>query len=188
MKKGPVCSPSLCVYLTLSLPLIHGGLEDFGRLTLNTDMTTIARAMAAPDSGLDIRDRMWLKITISSAFIGRSACRYKVQRDWVTLSQILKQNPGFSSCCNHNYKHLGQSGTPWLLQADRLSDYQDIYDWKSKSNFEKLTVFITLQSIWGNEYCKTGHSKIFTFLRHFLIILKRNFVMASILHHITDTW
>ncbi|XP_030842764.1 segment polarity protein dishevelled homolog DVL-3 isoform X3 [Strongylocentrotus purpuratus] len=44
--------------------------ENFGRLTLNTDMTTIARAMAAPDSGLDIRDRMWLKITISSAFIG----------------------------------------------------------------------------------------------------------------------
>ena len=25
-------------------------------------------------------------------------------RDWVTLSLILKQNPGFSSCCNHNYK------------------------------------------------------------------------------------
>lgn len=26
--------------------------------------------MAAPDSGLEIRDRMWLKITIPNAFIG----------------------------------------------------------------------------------------------------------------------
>ena len=50
------------------------------------------------------------------------------------------------------------------------------------------TVFITLQSIGENEYDKTGHSKIFTFLRHFLIILKRDFFnRASIFHHITDT-
>ena len=48
-------------------------------------------------------------------------------------------------------------------------------------------VFITLQSSGENEYGKTGHSKIFTFLTHFLIILKRNFFTASILHHITDT-
>ncbi|XP_031561635.1 segment polarity protein dishevelled homolog DVL-3-like isoform X2 [Actinia tenebrosa] len=39
-------------------------------LTLNTDMVTVVKAMAAPDSGLDIRDRMWLKITIPNAFIG----------------------------------------------------------------------------------------------------------------------
>ena len=36
----------------------------------------------------------------------------------------MKQNPGFSSCCNDNYKPLGQSGIPWLLQAERPSDYQ----------------------------------------------------------------
>ena len=34
---------------------------------------------------------------------------------------------------------------------------------------------------------KNGHSKIFYFLRHFLIILKRDFFRASILHHITNT-
>ncbi|XP_043277885.1 segment polarity protein dishevelled homolog DVL-3 isoform X3 [Venturia canescens] len=39
-------------------------------LTINTDMPTIVRAMARPDSGLEIRDRMWLKITIPNAFIG----------------------------------------------------------------------------------------------------------------------
>ena len=103
------------------------------------------------------------------------------------MSQFQKQNPGTSSCCNDSYKPVRQSGTPLLLQADRLSDYQDIYDWKSKPNFAFfLTVFITLQYIGENEYGKTGHSKIFI-LRHFLIILKCNFFRASILHHVTDT-
>lgn len=39
-------------------------------LTINTDMQTVVKAMAQPDSGLEIRDRMWLKITIPNAFIG----------------------------------------------------------------------------------------------------------------------
>ncbi len=39
-------------------------------LTVNTDMETVVRAMSALDSGLDIRDRNWLKITIANAFIG----------------------------------------------------------------------------------------------------------------------
>ena len=50
-------------------------------------------------------------------------------------------------------------------QADHLSNYQDIYDWKSK--------FHTLQSIGENGYGKTGHSKIFIFfVRHFMIIFE----------------
>jgi len=39
-------------------------------LTIKTDMETLVRAMAASDSGLDVRDRNWLKITIPNAFIG----------------------------------------------------------------------------------------------------------------------
>lgn len=39
-------------------------------LTVNTDMETLVRTMMSPDSGLDIRDRNWLKITIHNAFIG----------------------------------------------------------------------------------------------------------------------
>lgn len=39
-------------------------------LTVNTDPVSIVRAMGQPDSGLEIRDRMWLKITIPNAFIG----------------------------------------------------------------------------------------------------------------------
>lgn len=36
----------------------------------NTDMLSIVRAMARLDSGLEIRDRMWLKIIIPNSFIG----------------------------------------------------------------------------------------------------------------------
>ena len=48
------------------------GVED-RPLTVHTDMVLVARAMARPDSGLEIRDRLWLKITIPRAFIGQSA-------------------------------------------------------------------------------------------------------------------
>ncbi|XP_030630352.1 segment polarity protein dishevelled homolog DVL-3a [Chanos chanos] len=43
--------------------------DDF-HLSVHSDMATVAKAMACPDSGLEVRDRMWLKITIANAFIG----------------------------------------------------------------------------------------------------------------------
>lgn len=55
--------------ITSSVPEADRHFEDV-RLTVQTDMLTIVKAMAAPDSGLEIRDRMWLKITIPNAFIG----------------------------------------------------------------------------------------------------------------------
>lgn len=39
-------------------------------MTTSSDMAVVVRAMAHPESGLEIRDRMWLKITIPNAFIG----------------------------------------------------------------------------------------------------------------------
>lgn len=39
-------------------------------LSLNMPMSQIVQAMQRADSGLEIRDRMWLKITIPNAFIG----------------------------------------------------------------------------------------------------------------------
>ncbi|KAL7060218.1 hypothetical protein AAHC03_09452 [Spirometra sp. Aus1] len=39
-------------------------------LSLSTDMAIVVRAMLAPDSGLEIHDRTWLKITIPNAVIG----------------------------------------------------------------------------------------------------------------------
>lgn len=47
------------------------GFDDF-HLSIHTDMATVAKAMACPESGLEVRDRMWLKITIANAFIGTS--------------------------------------------------------------------------------------------------------------------
>jgi len=40
------------------------------RLSLSSDVMEIVHAMSAPDSGLEICDRMWLKITVPNAFIG----------------------------------------------------------------------------------------------------------------------
>jgi len=48
-------------------------------LSVEMDMMTIAKSMANPDSGLDVRDRMWLKITIPNAFIGSEVV------DWLFL-------------------------------------------------------------------------------------------------------
>lgn len=39
-------------------------------LTVKSDMGAVVRLMQLPDSGLEIRDRMWLKITIADAVIG----------------------------------------------------------------------------------------------------------------------
>lgn len=39
-------------------------------MTIHSDMTAVVTAMANPESGLEVRDRMWLKITIANAFIG----------------------------------------------------------------------------------------------------------------------
>ena len=44
--------------------------EALGELTINSGMAAITRAMQRPESGLEVRDRMWLKIKISNAFIG----------------------------------------------------------------------------------------------------------------------
>ncbi|XP_063061622.1 segment polarity protein dishevelled homolog DVL-3 [Engraulis encrasicolus] len=43
--------------------------DDF-HLSIHSDMGMVAKAMASPESGLEVRDRMWLKITIPNAFIG----------------------------------------------------------------------------------------------------------------------
>ncbi|XP_025024517.1 segment polarity protein dishevelled homolog DVL-3 [Python bivittatus] len=55
-------SPRGCFSLPRSLDDFH--------LSIHSDMATIVKAMASPESGLEVRDRMWLKITIPSAFIG----------------------------------------------------------------------------------------------------------------------
>ncbi|XP_071841124.1 segment polarity protein dishevelled homolog DVL-3-like isoform X5 [Apostichopus japonicus] len=81
--RGGALSPSMTSMtsssISSSLPESERGLEEYTKLTINTDMATIARAMAVPDSGLDIRDRMWLKITIPNAFLGSDVVEWLFQ-------------------------------------------------------------------------------------------------------------
>lgn len=74
----PLRPPSVSTLTSTSSSLVSSMVEteiaadtvDDVHLTVNTDMLTIVRAMAKPNSGLEIRDRLWLKITIPNAFIG----------------------------------------------------------------------------------------------------------------------
>nr|XP_020477460.1 segment polarity protein dishevelled homolog DVL-3-like isoform X2 [Monopterus albus] len=50
--------------------LPHYGAREENHLNIHSDMTAVVKAMANPESGLEVRDRMWLKITIPNAFIG----------------------------------------------------------------------------------------------------------------------
>ena len=50
-------------------------------------MLVVVKALAQPESGLDVRDRMWLKITIPKAFIGMSV--------FLLINEIFRH---FSGC------------------------------------------------------------------------------------------
>ncbi|KAM6977189.1 segment polarity protein dishevelled homolog DVL-1-like isoform 2-T2 [Aplochiton taeniatus] len=54
----------------LSGPYPHYEFDDLPLSASKTDMATIVKVMQLPESGLEIRDRMWLKITIANAVIG----------------------------------------------------------------------------------------------------------------------
>uniref|UniRef100_A0A8C6PUH6 Dishevelled segment polarity protein 1 n=1 Tax=Nothobranchius furzeri TaxID=105023 RepID=A0A8C6PUH6_NOTFU len=54
----------------LTGPYPHYEFDDLPLSASKTDMATIVKVMQLPDSGLEIRDRMWLKITIANAVIG----------------------------------------------------------------------------------------------------------------------
>uniref|UniRef100_A0A672H8Y0 Dishevelled segment polarity protein 3b n=1 Tax=Salarias fasciatus TaxID=181472 RepID=A0A672H8Y0_SALFA len=57
--------PHYGLSLTHSL-WVHGE----NQLTIHSDMMLVVKAMSNPESGVEVRDRMWLKITIPNAFIG----------------------------------------------------------------------------------------------------------------------
>ncbi|CAO1419069.1 unnamed protein product [Diamesa serratosioi] len=49
------------------------------RLNINMPYKLIVQAMRKPDSGLEIRDRLWLKITIPNAFIGSDLVNWIIE-------------------------------------------------------------------------------------------------------------
>uniref|UniRef100_H3D4S3 Dishevelled segment polarity protein 1a n=1 Tax=Tetraodon nigroviridis TaxID=99883 RepID=H3D4S3_TETNG len=63
-------TPSSADHVSLTIASVAAELEDLPLSANKTDMATIVKVMQLPDSGLEIRDRMWLKITIANAVIG----------------------------------------------------------------------------------------------------------------------
>ena len=67
-----VRAPSVST-LTSSSPSLASTVQErpaSGQLTIQSGMKAICSAMQRTDSGLEVRDRMWLKINIPQAFIG----------------------------------------------------------------------------------------------------------------------
>lgn len=66
---------SFCQYFSDSSPMPE--FDDLPLSASKTDMATVVKVMQLPDSGLEIRDRMWLKITIANAVIGEKSFHVK---------------------------------------------------------------------------------------------------------------
>ncbi|XP_061733773.1 segment polarity protein dishevelled homolog DVL-3-like [Nerophis ophidion] len=54
--------------------LPHYGEDE--RLSVHSDMAAVVKAMTHPESGVEVRDRMWIKIIIPNAFIGSDVVRW----------------------------------------------------------------------------------------------------------------
>ncbi|OCT72667.1 hypothetical protein XELAEV_18035651mg [Xenopus laevis] len=67
---GPSMSIITCTSSSLTSSKPESEKQEDSPLSVKSDMATIVKVMQVPDSGLEIRDRMWLKITISNAVIG----------------------------------------------------------------------------------------------------------------------
>lgn len=66
-------------------------MHEENQLSIHSDMTAVVKAMANPESGLEVRDRMWLKITIPNAFIGKTLSSHR-QTDTTFNILLLKPN------------------------------------------------------------------------------------------------
>jgi segment polarity protein dishevelled len=95
-------------------------------LTRNSDMETICRAMQQHQSGLDIRDRLWLKIILKNSFLGSDLVHwlYKhvdgfidkqdakdyacalLERGYIRHPIVGLLTRGFSKSCYYVFGHL----------------------------------------------------------------------------------
>ena len=68
-------SPTLSTMTSNSSPSLASSIpeseRDLVKLTLTSPIYRVAKAMAQPDSGLEVKDRTWLKMTIPKSFIGK---------------------------------------------------------------------------------------------------------------------
>ncbi|KAL5491728.1 hypothetical protein EMCRGX_G017080 [Ephydatia muelleri] len=77
-------SPTLSTMTSVSSPSLVSSMPESdtmqSKLTLTTPMYRIAKALATPTSGLEVKDRIWLKMTIPKSFIGSDLV------DWLNIN------------------------------------------------------------------------------------------------------
>ncbi|KAJ8258739.1 hypothetical protein COCON_G00177510 [Conger conger] len=81
--------------------------DDLPLSVSKTDMATIVKVMQLPDSGLEIRDRMWLKITISNAIIGADVYASSLLKHGYLRHTVNKIT--FSEQCYYTFGDLCQN-------------------------------------------------------------------------------
>lgn len=72
----------------LTYTVTHTLTGEAARLTITTPMYRIAKMLSNPSSGLDVKDRVWLKMPIPKSFIGQCAYMYNVYTRACIRSQI----------------------------------------------------------------------------------------------------
>ena len=114
-------------------------------LTVNSDMDTIVRAMAEPDSGLDIRDRIWLKIPIPKSFLGSDLVNWLFEHvdGFVNRNDARKYASSmlkagyirhtvhkltFSEQCYYVFGDLYAQGLSQLTLDEEPEDYESVSD------------------------------------------------------------
>lgn len=82
-----------------------GGMVSASGLSIKSSLKEICRRMFGPESGLEIRDRMWLKITIPNAFIGADCVNW-IQENVAGVEDRREARRIVSSMLRNNYiKH-----------------------------------------------------------------------------------
>ena len=129
-------------------------------LSIKSSLRDICRRMFAPDSGLEIRDRMWLKITIPNAFIGADCVNW-IQENVAGVEDRREARRIVSSMLRNNYiKHtvnklnfseqcyyaLGQQGVA-LMQEMEHEGSGNLGEWNSggirgvNGNYNRFPLF-----------------------------------------------
>lgn len=133
-------------------------------LSIKSSLRDICRRMFAVDSGLEIRDRMWLKITIPNAFIGADCVNW-IQENVAGVEDRREARRIVSSMLRNNYiKHtvnklnfseqcyyaLGQQGVA-LMQEMEHEGSSNLGEWKIIKSDEKISLtYLSRVTVIGN--------------------------------------
>ena len=104
---------------------------DLVKLNIQTPMYRIVKAVAAKDSGLEVKDRTWLKMTIPNSFIG--GCKpYLTPSIHTSLLCLLSSIP---SSCLTLYHSLSPCSLSGPIVTVHISIGSELVDWLN-SNVE----------------------------------------------------